>query len=163
MSIIEQKLNKFSVDKPLMWIWYVDDIFCIFKDTQNIDDFLTRINKWHNNIRFTIERERDNKLAFLNVSIQRDNTKNIYNTTFYRTPTNTNLYLLYESNQCRQYKLSLIRTLVIRIHLICSTQTLKNNEITLMKETLKDNGYPPHLIKRGIREGEVISKRILKG
>ena len=102
------------------------------------------------------------KLPFLDVLIQRDNINKIYNTSLYRKPTNTNLYLLYESNQCREYKLSLIRTLTIRIHLICSTNELKNSEINLMKTTLINNGYPLHLIKRGIREAEVITNRILQ-
>ena len=161
MSNLEQKLNRFSVNKPLIWIRYVDDIFCIFKKQQNIEDFLKRINKWHPNIKFTSEDERNEKLAFLDVLINRDNLNNKYNTTIYRKPTNTSLYLLYESNQCREYKLSLIRTLVIRILLICSTNELKNDELKLMRNTLLSNGYPQHLINRGIREAEVISKKII--
>ena len=163
MSNLEQKLNKFSTNKPLIWIRYVDDIFCIFKNNQNIKDFLIRINKWHPNVKFTPEHEYDDKLSFLDVLIQRDNLNNVYKTSLYRKPTNANLYLLYESNQSRKYKLSLIRTLVIRIHLICSTDELKESEVKLMKETLITNGYPAHIIKKGIREGEVISNRILKG
>ena len=161
MTNLETKLNKFSTNKPSLWIRYVDDIFCIFKKHQNINDFLKRINKWHPNITFTIEYETNDKLAFLDVLVIRDNTTNKYTTTIYRKPTNTNLYLLYDSNQCRKYKLGLIRTLVIRILLICSTPTYKNNELSLMKLTLKMNGYPEHLIRRGIREGEVIVKKIL--
>ncbi|CAF1534998.1 unnamed protein product, partial [Didymodactylos carnosus] len=161
MSNIEQKLNKFSANKPLVWIRCVDDIFCIFKKQQNINDFLMRINKWHPNVEFTIERECNEKLAFLDVLISRDNINNKYNTTIYRKPTNTNLYLLYESNQCREYKIGLIRTLIIRILLICSTEELKNDELKLMKETLMMNGYPQHLIKRGVREGEIITRRMI--
>ncbi|CAF3362230.1 unnamed protein product [Rotaria sp. Silwood2] len=161
MTHLEQRLNKFSTNKPSIWIRYVDDVFCIFKKNQNIKDFLLRINKWHPNIKFTSELEFDEKLAFLDVLISRDNITHKYNTTIYRKPTNTNLYLLYESNQCRDYKLSLIRTLVIRIHRICSSNELKNQELNLMRKTLIMNGYPLHLIKRGIREGEIISKRII--
>lgn len=161
--ISNKKVNKFSKNKPLLWIRYVDDVFCIFKNTQNIDQFLTRINKWHANIHFTVEFENQEKLAFLDVLIERDKKNNSYNTSLYRKPTNTNLYLLYESNQCREYKLGLIRTLVTRIYLICSTQELIEKEIELMKKTLTSNGYPSHLIRKGIREGQVISKRIING
>ena len=102
------------------------------------------------------------KLTFLDVLISQDNIINKYNTTIYRKPTNTNLYLLYESIQCREYKLSLIRTLAISIHLICFSDKLKNDELHLIKEkkTLLTNGYPLDLIKRGICEAEVISKRM---
>jgi hypothetical protein len=112
--------------------------------------FLRRINKWHPNINFTPEHEIEDKLAFLDVLVIPDNKTDKYITTVYRKPTNTSLYLLYDSNQCRKYKLGLIRTLVIRILLICSTITHKDNELTLMKETLKKNRYPQHLIRRRI-------------
>ncbi|CAF5034961.1 unnamed protein product, partial [Rotaria sp. Silwood1] len=96
MSNLEQKLNRFSTNKPLTWIRYVDDIFCIFNKKQNINEFLKRINKWHPNIKFTIEYEQNEKLAFLDVLIIRNNNNNNYDTTIYRKPTNTDLYLLYE-------------------------------------------------------------------
>ncbi|CAF1604706.1 unnamed protein product [Didymodactylos carnosus] len=35
-------------------------------------------------------------------------------------------------------------------------------EIDRLKITLTSNGYPPHIIKRGIREGGIITKRILQ-
>ena len=161
MSNLETKLNKFSTNKPSLWICYVDDIFCIFTKHQNINDFLKKINKWHPNINFIPEHKIDDKLAFLDVLVICDNKTDKYITTLYRKPTNTSLYLLYEGNQCRKYKLGLIHTLGIRTLLICSTSTHKDNELTLMKETLKINGYPQHLIRRGIREGEAIVKKIL--
>ena len=71
------------------------------------------------------------------------------------------LYLLYNSNRCCKYKLGLIRTLVIRILLIYSTDTHKNGELILMKQTLKKNACSQHLIRRGIRESEIIIERML--
>ena len=116
---------------------------------------------WHPNIRFTDEPERNGKLAFLDVLVIRDDATKKYITTIYRKPTETGLYLLYDSNQCRRYKLGLIKTLVIRILMICSTTSLANDELSLIKETLMKNSYPKHLIRRGIREGEVIDKGMI--
>ena len=70
-------------------------------------------------------------------------------------------YLLHGNNQCRKFKLGLIRTLVIHILLIYSTDTHKNRELTLIKQTLKMNGYPQHLISRDILEGEIVIKKML--
>ena len=159
MSNLEKKLNKFSSNKPALWIRYVDDVFCIFTVQQNISDFFSRINRWHPNIRFTKEDEVDKKLAFLDVLVLRDETNDKYTTTLYRKPTNTNLYLLFESNQCRRYKIGLIRTLTIRILRICSNDEQKQIELTTMKKTLINNGYPYKLILRGIKEGEYVVKR----
>jgi transketolase C-terminal domain/subunit len=50
---------------------------------------------------------------------------------------------------------------MIRILLSCSTVELKNDEIELMRKTLIINGYPEHLINRGIREAEAITKRMI--
>ena len=161
MSKLEEKVNKFSTNKPSVWYRYVDDVFCIFKTNQNIDDFLKRINKWHDNITFTKETESNDRIAFLDVSIIRNTISNKYDTTIYRKPTNTNLYLLYESNQCRKYKIGLIKSLVTRILLICSTTEYSEKEIQQMKETLETNGYPAHLVRRGIREGNAIVKKML--
>ena len=81
---------------------------------------------------------------------------NQHNSTLYRKPTHIDLYLLWESNQCRRYKLCLMKTLMVRILRICSTPQHVQDETERLRRTLKANGHPPHIIKRGIREGEVI-------
>ncbi|CAF0990039.1 unnamed protein product [Rotaria sordida] len=83
LSKLELKINKFPTNKPLIWKRYVDDVFCIFTNSQNIPDFLKRINKWHPNIHFTEEPEQNNQIPFLDVLIIRDNTTNTYTTTLY--------------------------------------------------------------------------------
>ena len=161
MQKLEQKLNKFSTNKPIIWLRYVDDVFCLFCISKTkILDFHTRINKWHKNLHFTVEFEANNSLPFLDVLITREENKLV--TSLYRKPTQTGLYLLWDSCQSRRYKLGLIKTLVIRIYRICSTKKAINNELRLLKETLEKNGYPPHIIKRGISEGEILIKRTSK-
>jgi hypothetical protein len=102
MSNLENKLNRFSKNKPKICYRYADDIFCIFNSQQNITDVLERINRWHTNISFTKQNEGNNQIAFLNVLIIKNPTDSKFETTIYKKPTNTNLYLLYESNQCRR-------------------------------------------------------------
>ncbi|CAM4849385.1 unnamed protein product [Rotaria magnacalcarata] len=161
MSKLENKLNKFSKNKPQVWLRYVDDILCIFDNKQNIDNVLESINKWHKNISFTREKEIDNTIHFLDVLIIRNINTNKYDTTIYKKPTNTNLYLLYESNQPRKYKLGLIRTQTIRILLLCSSDRYSNQELIDLEKTLGENGYPKHIIRRGIREGKIITTKII--
>ncbi|CAF3419973.1 unnamed protein product [Rotaria socialis] len=89
MSKLANKLNKFSKNKPQVWLRYVDDILCIFDNKQSIDNVLESINKWHKNISFTIETEIDNTIHFLDVLIIRNMNTNKYDTTIY---TKTNKY-----------------------------------------------------------------------
>ncbi|CAF1104155.1 unnamed protein product [Didymodactylos carnosus] len=45
---------------------------------------------------------------------------------------------------------------------ICSTPENMKTEIDRLETTLTSNGYPPHIIKRGLKEGGIITKRILQ-
>lgn len=159
MQKIEEKLNRFSTNKPMIWLRYVDDIFCIFTIPKGkIDEFYARINKWHTNLHFTVEFEKNRSIPFLDVLITHEEDKII--TSMYRKPTHTGLYLLWDSNQSRRYKLGLIKTLVMRIYRICSTKEIINIELDLLRKTLANNGYPPHIIIRGIKEGEMLIKSL---
>ena len=159
MQKIEEKLNRFSTNKPMIWLRYVDDVFCLFTISKTkIEEFHTRIDKWHKNLKFTLVFEEDNSISFLDVLVTRQEDK--LATSMYRKPTHTGLYMLWDSCQNRRYKLGLIRTLVIRIYRICSTETAKKEELDTLRSTLLDNGYPLHIIRRGIKEGEVLIKRM---
>ena len=151
MTKIETKLNRFSVNKPVLWLRYVDDIFCLFNTELNkILKFQERINNWHPNLKFTLEIETNQQLPFLDVLVIKK--ANQFETTIYRKPTHTDLYMLYDSNQPRRYKLGLIKTLIIRIERICSTEDHKKEEISRIHKVLEQNGYPKHIISKGIRE-----------
>ncbi|CAF4298322.1 unnamed protein product, partial [Adineta steineri] len=102
MQKMEDKLNRFSTNKPLIWLRYVDDIFCIFTIPKiKIDDFHSRINKWHPNLRFTLEVESNisYSISFLDVLVTHNEDKLV--TSLYRKPTHTGLYMLWDSNQNR--------------------------------------------------------------
>ncbi|CAF3042390.1 unnamed protein product [Rotaria socialis] len=160
---IEQKLNKFSKNRPVIWLRYVDDIFCLFDISEiKVLEFHSKINKWHKNLKFTIAMEPDNTIPFLDVLVTIDDVHNQLTTSLYRKPTHTGLYLLWDSSQSRRYKIGLIKTLVIRIYRICSTKEIIQKEINQLKETLENNGYPQHIIKRGISEGEIIIRKEIK-
>jgi hypothetical protein len=163
MQKMEEKLNRFRTNRPIIWLRYVDDIFCLFtiSEAKIRKDFHSRINKWHDNLNFTLEVESNNSIAFLDVRVTQDEEDKL-TTSLYRKPTHTGLYMLWDSNQSRRYMLGLIKTLVIRIHRICSKQSIIKDELNLLRKTLTDNGYPPHIIRRGIVEGEVLIKRTSK-
>ena len=155
MRKIEEKLNRFSTNEPLVWLRYVDDVFCVFTiPREKILEFYTRINRWHPNLQFTVEFESNNSIAFLDVLVTQEQEK--LTTSLYRKPTHTGLYLLWDSSQNRRYKLGLIKTLVICIYRICSSKEIVNRELSLLRKTLTNNGYPPHIIRRGIAEAQTL-------
>ena len=96
-------------------------------DKRNIEIFLQRINNWHKNLKFTIQHEEDATLPFLDVLVLRGN--HCLTTTIYRKDTHTYLYLFWDSNQYKKYKIGLIKTLTIRIQRICSYSSLAKKKI----------------------------------
>ena len=70
-----------------MWERYVDDVFATVQ-TNKIDKVLHTINNTTDNITFTVEQERDNQLAFLDVLLTK-NDEGTLNTQVYRKNTHT--------------------------------------------------------------------------
>ena len=74
-------------DSIRTWERYVDDIFATVK-TNDIDNILHTINNTTDNITFTVEREQNNQLAFLDVLMTKNNDGTL-NTQVYRKKTHT--------------------------------------------------------------------------
>ena len=75
--------------------WYVDDIFVLFRKEEHLKLFLNYINSCHENIKFTSEKETNNKLSFLDIEISRD--KNQFITSVYHKPTFSGVFSNFDS------------------------------------------------------------------
>ena len=62
-------IENYKGSKILFYRRYVDDTFCVFEREQDAVSFYNYINSQHPNIRFTLDKEVDNKLAFLDVLV----------------------------------------------------------------------------------------------
>ena len=62
---IEQEINV----KPIFYKRYVNDIFAVFESESDTDGFYSYLNTRNENIKFTFEKEKDNKLPFLDILI----------------------------------------------------------------------------------------------
>ena len=88
---------------PTLWLRYVDDTFCIL-NKDHINDFHSHLNSICSHIQFTIEKEHNFSLPFLDILVKRNSrngnttTHNFLSTTIYRKPTHTNRYLHYTSH-----------------------------------------------------------------
>ena len=134
--------------KPVYYKRFVDDTFLLFKDASHIDLFKKYINSQHKNIKFTVEKETNGQLPFLDVLV----TKNFNNfsTDLYRKPTNTGLGLKFNSEVMSKYKFNLIHCLVDRAYKICSSNSSFWSEIEKLKSFFSKNGYPSHTIDKCI-------------
>ena len=83
--------------KPRVSKGYVDDTFVITNQL-NEGDLLHHINNKQPSIRFTMETESENKIAFLGTMVYRDTSGRLC-TGIYRKPTHTDQYLAYNSHR----------------------------------------------------------------
>lgn len=124
---------------------FVDDIITgVHKD--NISKLLEIFNNFNENIKFTIEEEKNNKISFLDVELQHLEDGNII-TDIYHKPTWSGRYLNYNSHLPATYKRNTIHILVQKIFKV-SHQTYIQKNLNQLRDVLHDNNYPHHIINK---------------
>ena len=140
--------------KPVLYRRYVDDTFLLFNSDTHIELFLNYLNSKHPNIEFTVDKEQDRILPFLDVKVQRSD--NEFVTSIYRKPTFTGLLSKFYAFSPKENKENLIYTLTVRAFRICSDYFSFHEELQKLKSVLLSNGYPLHFIEKGF--GKMIAK-----
>ena len=102
--------------KPKFYLRYVNDILAAFDNEQ---DSLNFLNNRHPNIKFTIEKQINHSIAFLDVFISGINNQNLTLQTYHKL-TYTGLLLNFKSFTSFSYKISLIKCLIDRSFKICN-------------------------------------------
>ena len=78
MGFHESKwLNEYNPNKPKFDLSYVDDILAAFDNEQESLNFLNFLNDRHPNIKFTIKKQINHSIAFLDVFISGINNQNL--------------------------------------------------------------------------------------
>ena len=106
-------LNECNLNKPKFYLRYVDDILAAFDNEQDSLNFLIFLNNRHLNIKFTIEKQINHSIAFLDVCISGINNQNLTLQTYHKW-TYTGLVLNVKSFKSFLYKISLIKCLIDR-------------------------------------------------
>ena len=90
----------------------MDDTFTIL-DRGNVDDFLQHLKNQQPSIRFTMETENNNTLAFLDTAVSREPDGRL-TTSVYKKPTHTEQYLAYDSHHPQSVKRGIVKCLYER-------------------------------------------------
>jgi hypothetical protein len=135
--------------RPSFYKRYVDDTFIVFDTEEQADHFLEYINNCHPNIHFTIEKEEEKSIPFLDILIHRSH--NNFTTQVYRKSTFTGLGTNYLSSTPSRYKLNSIRTLIHRAYKISSSFVFFHNDMQFLRSFFKNNCFPVHLFERFLR------------
>ncbi|CAN0061766.1 unnamed protein product, partial [Heterosigma akashiwo] len=140
------------------WLRFRDDTWMIWEHSQELfDEFLKKLNGIHPKIKWEAVFEDNGQLPFLDVLVVR-NEDSSFTTTVYRKPTHSDRYLHWTSNHPVKDKLSGIRTLAYRANHYCSTASLKMAELTHLRKTFADNGYPEEFVEVALRKGPMTAE-----
>ena len=143
-------LNEYNLNKPKFYLRYVHDILAAFDKEQDSLKFLNFLNKRHPNIKFTIVKQINHSIAFLDVFISGINNQNL-TLQIYHKSTYTGLLLNFKSFTSFSYKISLIKCLIDRSYKICNSWNSFHNDIENIKSSHIKNTYPPLLIDKVIK------------
>jgi hypothetical protein len=132
MEHLENQLLESSPFKPTMCVRYVDDVFLAWPHGEmELHNFLKLANEQHPNIAFTMEREKENKLPFLDVLVMKENNHLMFRT--YKKPTHTNRYIDASSHHHPAQLNGVIKTLYNRITNICDPKFIIEDTNSLIQ------------------------------
>ena len=122
------------------WKRYVDDANC-FINEDSIGYVMSILNNFHPSSQFTNETEFNNRLKLLDVLFTRNGQS--IETCVYTKPTNTDIYIHWNSFAPIQWKCSTLKTLVYRSYLICSNDHYLTLKLKYLWKVFKEyNNYP---------------------
>ena len=147
MENFEEKAISTAPHPPYFWKRYVDDTFTILESSHR-RAFLDHINSIDQHIQFTCEEQREDvSISFLDVLII-PNEDGSLNSTVFRKPTHTDLYLQWDSHHTLPSKYSVIGTLLHRAKTICSDPQLLKQEEDHLYKALSNCKYPAGALNR---------------
>ena len=136
--------------KPILYKRYVDDIFVLFKNESDVPLFFDYINNKHRNIKFTIEKENQGKLPFLDILIEK--TDNRLETSVYRKPTFSGLGINFLSACSFKYKINSILTLIHRAYNLSSSYLKFHEEVKFLRQFFFNNGFNINLFYKILKQ-----------
>jgi hypothetical protein len=136
---------------PKFWVRYMDDVLAIVK--QGTEKKI--LNNLNNNtifpsIRFTMEKEKQGSLPFLDLNIIRDTDKIKFD--IYRKPTSSQQYIPISSNHPWSQKVAAFNSM---LHRLCSTPLDAESfdkELKYIQETAKINGFENKTIQKLLKK-----------
>ena len=135
--------------KLSLWLRYVNDTFVMWNHgDMELQNFLKHLNGQHVNIHFTIGREDNGTIPFLDVHVRHDGDK--LTTSVYRKPTHTDCYLNYDAHHHPKVKSGIVDCLSHRAKRICKKGSALSDELKHVHNALMANGYPRHALKKTV-------------
>ena len=125
--------------KPSIWLRYVDDTFILWPHQEDVQILLDPVSSIRPSLQFTMDKELDNKLPFLDVFVTR--TEQGFRSSVYRKPTFTGQYLNFNSHHPYTVKKGIVRCLQHRSNTISSDNDAYQEKMISFRHNLHLNNY----------------------
>jgi predicted GIY-YIG superfamily endonuclease len=154
-NLYMESFEKKAIDsyplKPLRWKRYVDDTNVLWPHgEEELNKFFHHINNLSKDIKFTMEREVNDTIPFLDILINRKEDGKLGHSV-YRKKTHTENYLHASSHHHPNQKLGILNTLSTRAIRISDKEHLEQEKNHLHK-VFKNIGYKEKEIENAIRK-----------
>ena len=146
MEAFDEQTLATAPEPPRIWKRYIDYTFTVMKQ-HNADNFLSHLSQQHPSIRFTMETENNNKIAFLDSLVTREPDGKLL-TSVYRKRTHTDQYLAYDSHRPQSVKRGIVKCLHDRAKHIITKPSGTAKEKKYLSTVLVANGYPPSFLQK---------------
>ena len=131
--------------QPLIWLRYIDDVFCIFQGTlEQLLDFINHLNAQDENIQFTAEYSKKH-IHFLDTTVSL--TKGSVQMDLFCKPTDSHSYLRYNSAHPLKCKQSIPFSQFLHIRRICSSLDDFDRHVITFSKYFRNRGYPLHILE----------------
>jgi len=141
---ILQLLNKHNIK---VYFRYVDDILIVYdRNTSNIHDVTEDFNNIAPELKFTLEREMNRQINYLDITIQR--TQRGPSTNIYRKPTTTDSIIPNDSCHPIGHKMAAIHYLYNRMNTYQLSQSAVKQEENTIIQILSNNKYDPSILDK---------------
>ena len=138
-----------SVNKPLVWMRFVDDVFFIWtRGEENLKLFINYLNSSHETIKFTSEYSRET-ISFLDVHVTMGEG-GVLTTDLFCKPTDTHKFLYRKSCHPRHTKKAIPYSQALRYRRICSEDRQFQSRLGDLAGWLNDWGYEESLVNEQI-------------
>lgn len=153
-KLLDTCLEKLT-GKPKIITKYVDDLFCIVKENE-IDILLKTFNSFDHSIKFTIEKESNFSISYLDTLVIRKGNNLLID--WYQKPTSSGRIINYFSKHPKRIIINTAKNLIDRILKISDNRFHKKNK-EIIRNILKDNSFPNKLICKLIKQYNIKKSR----
>lgn len=140
-ELLDVTMKKMTT-KPKIMTKYVDDLFAIVKINE-IDDTLKILNSFNRHIQFTMEKENENKLPYLDAIVYR--RENILKLDWYQKSMASSRLINFHSKHPRRVIINTATNFIKRVFEISDTEFHKTN-LEKIKHILNMNDFPGRTI-----------------